>query len=171
MKRLKHLFMALIMVTCMLGSSVPVSASSYSTGKAVIPQFKGSDREFSAYQISNITDSPIDVTITLYDKDGTIVTDDNSPITGFIIANNASISNYSDKNNDYTLSFTLNAHCSTSFQAAYSDIPHYGYGVISWKQSGTTLQGLVAFGVLYNGFNNHDYTYVHDISINNGLPF
>ncbi len=170
MKRLKYLFMALVMVICMLGSSVPVSASSYSTGKAVIPHFFLTPIFNYYIDVSNITDNPIEVTLTLYDKDGSIIKDDNNVSAGQIKA--YTVLNYCDQNVDSTASFTLNPHCTGIIELALNPIGKYGYGVIEWKQNGSIMKGLISCGYMYNYKN--DSTTVQSISyfdINGGLPF
>ena len=172
MKRLKYLFMALIMVTCLVGSSVPASASSYSTGKAVIPFYNQNPYDSNQFTVSNITDSPINVTVTLYNLDGTLVTDDGNPNTGRVIsATPSNTLNYNDCLSDATLTFTLNAHNTAVFWATNTTTTELygGYGVIKWDQNSTALQGLVAYSfALYKNGN----TYIRNTNpINNGLPF
>ncbi|BCJ98131.1 hypothetical protein [Anaerocolumna chitinilytica] len=169
MKRLKYLFMALVMVTCLVSPSGIVSASSYSTGKAVIPWYVQSSSTMCGFSVSNITDKPINVTITLYNSDGTILLDDNSASTGFITGT-SELLNYCDQNTDSTLTFTLNAHSTGTFQTYYNTISKSGYGVIKWEQDGTAIQGLVAHGGYQNKVSN-TVNSAFAIPINGGLPF
>lgn len=169
MKKFKVLMCLLICVTCTLGMSPVVRASSYSTGKAVIPLFIQDGTHSGMFTVSNITDNPISVTVTLYNSDGSILVDDNSANTGRITGTNELI-NFTDQNTDSTLTFTLSAH-STGIFYTYHNTPttKYGYGIIKWQQDGNALQGLVAQG-------SYVYTSSGEIShfsipINGGLPF
>ncbi len=170
MKRFKALFMSLVLLTCMLGTSSTVNAATYSTGKAVIPVYGAGGSNQTSINISNITDSPIDVTVTLYYPDGTIIIDDGSISTGLIYSTYATMLNYNDQHTDSTLTFTLNAHSTCRFKTniTTSQIQN-GYGVISWSQNGTTLQGLVANASL--GATTTTYTTAQNITINGGMPF
>ena len=169
MKRFKAFFMSLVLLTCMLGSSVSVNAATYSTGKAVIPFFYQTSNNMYWYTVSNITDAPIDVTVTFYNSDGSMATDDSSSSTGRITGS-SDLLNYSDQNTDSTLTFTLNPHSTGAINTDYSSTAYYGYGIIQWKQNGTTLQGLVAYGsgifINTSGEISRD-----SITINSGLPF
>ena len=168
MKKIKVLLMSLVLITCMLGANGTVAASSYSSGKAFIPYYSQSDTLKTVYTVANITDSPITVTVTIYNADGTLVTDDNSSTTGRITASTDFL-NYSDQNIDSSLTFTLNAHNTGYFIMNYNSAYNYGYGVINWTQNGTAVQGLVVTGKNISSSNN---TLIHHyIPVNNGLPF
>jgi len=147
MKKIKYLFMSLVVFVCFLSPMASASASNYSTGKAVIPFYSQDASAASYYFVSNITDSPISVTVTLYNNDGTLVTDDNSSTTGRITGS-AALLNFDDQNTDSTLTFTLNAHCTGSINLLIMATAHIGYGVIQWSQSGTTLQAMVVWSQL-----------------------
>ena len=168
MKRLKYLFMALVMVICMLGSSIPVSASNYSKGKAIMSEFYTDNITTSYIGLSNITDAPITVTVTLYDNDGSLIKDDNNINTGRV--RGFYLINYSDQATDATATFIINPHCTGFVALAPTTDAHYGYGVVQWEQNSNVLQGLVGVGnkVVNSGTNNPSQLY---IPINNGLPF
>ena len=168
MKRLKYLFMALVMVTCLVGSSETVSASNYSTGKAVIPYYSQYPELLTWISVSNITDNPIDVTVTLYKTDGTIFTDDNNIDTGLITG--IHLQNYSDQVTDATLTFTLNAHSTGWFKIMYSPTDNNGYGIIKWSQNSNELHGVVANGGYYEHLSNGEISR-QALTINGGLPF
>ena len=172
MKRFKALFMSLVLVTCMLGSSSSVNAATYSTGKAIIPSIYYDQTTMTGVFLSNITDDFIDVTITLYNNSGILVTDDNSSSTG-LITGSAQLINYNDNNLDSTLTFRLAAHSTGYFHlnnkltATGMD---YGYGVIKWSQSGSQLQGLVAWACEFTG-KSATNEFTSSIKINGVLPF
>lgn len=167
MKRLKYLFMALIMVTCMVGSSKTVSASSYETGKAMIPYYNVNSGTFCTYSLSNITNSPIDITVTLFNSDGTVFTDDGNASTGKLIG--YSLMNYNDQNIDSSITFTLNPHSTGIFKIDINNTTNFGYGIVEWKQAGNASHGLIASG-LYTIKNGTSYE-TSTIEINGGLPF
>jgi|GEM_PF-5513069 hypothetical protein len=165
MKKFKYFFMSLVLVTCMLGSSASASASSYSTGKAVIPWYYQGTGDLSYYSVSNVTDYPIHVTVTLFNLDGSLVTDDNSSSSGRIYGS-SQLLNYSDQLQDSTLTFTLNPHCTGNFMMYTSSISQSGYGTIQWRQDGSATQGLVV-----TGFEQFNYQARSLIPVNNGMPF
>jgi len=167
MKKIKYLFMSLVVFVCFLSPEASASASNYSTGKAVMPFYYEAANGYVNYYISNITDAPIDVIITYYNSDGTLATDDNNSSTGRIKALNCVIDNYSEVTADTSLTFTLGAHKTIMYQLAATTTTYYGYGVIQWKQSGTALQGLIATcrqGAVSTGAWSEEL-------INGGLPF
>lgn len=168
MKRFKYLLMALVMATCIVGSSGSASGSSYSTGKAVIPWFASNVDQMSWYSVSNITDSPIDVIITFYESEGSLLIDDNNSTTGRITGT-AELLNYNDRNTDSTLTFKLNPHSTGKFYAYFTNEVEYGYGIIQWKQGGNALQGLVVNGETYTNRTGEESR--GHIPVNNGLPF
>lgn len=174
MKKLKALFMSLVLVICMLGASTSASASTYSSGKATIPFFSQSPTNWTGYYISNITDKPLDVTVTLYDSNGSLVIDDGSSSTGRIALSTTHSQplNYSDKNTDSTVTFTINAHCTIYFKVDITSTLYFGYGDIQWRQSGSITDGLVCTGVgFYVNTDNSNLPGRFPIDINGGLPF
>jgi hypothetical protein len=168
MRRFKFLVMSLVLLTCLIGSQATISASSYSTGKAVIPTFYQGPITRSSFYVSNITDSPIEVIVTLYDSDGSIVIDDNDPAAGRIMGS-SELLNYNELNTDCTLTFTLNSHGTGNFRISMYTEVKYGYGIIQWKQGGNVLQGLVVHGGIVGHHEIDDSTYA--VPVNGGLPF
>ncbi len=169
MKKFKLLFMSMVLFICLIGTSSSANASSYSTGKAVIPWYYQGTTDFSYYSISNITDYPINVTITFYNPDGSLIVDDSAPGSG-LITGSPLLLDYTDQLADSTLTFTLNAHSSGNIMMTQqSSITRSGYGVIQWKQDGNALQGLVASG--FESYNVGTAQYRTSININNGMPF
>ncbi len=168
MKRFKALFMSLVLVTCMLGTSVPAKAEVYyHAGSAYIPMFVSFDTGRCIYNVSNITDHPMFVTVVLFDASGTIVKDDKNINTGRLTGSEELI-NYSDQNSDNTsISFTLNPHTSGTFYVQYTAPIYHGYGTITWEQGGDTTLGMVAHGMFYNSTEKSRV----DIPINGGMPF
>jgi hypothetical protein len=169
MKRFKFLVMSLVLVTCLIGSQATSSASSYSSGKAVIPTYWSAVYDQTGIRVSNITDSPINVIVTLYLADGTMLTDDSSSTTGMIVGT-STLLNYNDQNTDSTVTFTLNAHCTGSFTIE-EGTRNSGYGIIQWTQNGNALQGLVAYAQLYTNKSDYNEASRASIEINCGLPF
>lgn len=175
MKKLKVLFMNLVLVMCMLGSSTSASASTYSSGKAIIPFFHENPNYWTGYYVSNITDNPINVTVKFYDSNGTLVTDDGSSTTGRItVASGGYLAplNYNDHNADSTVTFTINAHCTAYFKMDLTTDTYVGYGDIQWQQNGSITQGLVCTGISWlTNPDNPNFPDRLPIDINGGLPF
>jgi hypothetical protein len=144
-----------------------------STGEALLNHFyyNGSASDYTWLYVHNITDNPINVSMTIYKDDGTILTDDGTSSTGLVTTiltiGGTELSNYSETTTGTTLTFTLNAHCSGSIllgsTTAASTI---GYGVFNWSQEGTTYQGLVV-----SGYYGKVGTWMAPVSVNDGNPF
>jgi hypothetical protein len=168
MKKLMYFFMSFVLVTSILGVKSSANASSYSTGKAIIPSYVEQYAFATVFNVSNITDNPITVTVTLFNTDGTILTDDNNMNAGRISGVN--LLNYSDQNTDSTLTFTLNPHATGQIITKMNtSITNVGYGVIQWRQEGNAAYGLVAHSnVVYNVVGDSSR---YAIPINGGLPF
>lgn len=149
-------------------SSTIVLANSYSMGKAVIPSYEVAPTCATHFYVSNITDFPINVIMTLYKEDGSLLTDDNNISKGVIVGS-GQLLNYCDKNTDSTVTFTLNAHCTGEVSVMYPNPLQRGYGVIQWNQDGNALQGLVAWG--HMAFYKSSEESRAAIEINGGLPF
>jgi hypothetical protein len=155
-------------VLSVLSFASTASAATYSQGKATIPWYYQGSSDESGFSVSNITDSSINVIITLYNYNGTMLIDDGSSSAGFL--RGSSINNYSDNNTDSTVTFTLDAHSTGNFTLSVYSTIHNGYGIIQWNQSGTALQGLVVSGTQI--FHQSSSSQVRTpISINNSMPF
>jgi len=154
-------------------TTIPTATSSatavYSTGTAIIPEYLEGTGTRTSFNMSNITDNPIDVTIIFYNPDGTLVTDDNSPTTGRISFETDFISNYSDQNTNSSLTFTLKAHCSLTFKVNPTTLKNKAYGLIQWKQLGSTQKGLVVHGSIITETTTSSDTV--SVPVNGGLPF
>lgn len=166
------IFMILCLCFFMFSQGNIASANS---GMATIPYFYASDGTYyssSVYFISNVTEEPITVTITLYKEDGTILTDtDNDSTTGTIRGTNfSSYSEYSDINSPSSLTVTLNG-LESGYLSICSSTLSFGHGVIKWNQDSNALYGLVSHGYMYQKRNSTDQTSRTAIDINNSQPF
>lgn len=168
-----------IIVTGVLGYKTLVSAGSttppigtYSTGKAVIPHFGEANNTSTGFTVTNITDNPINVTVTLYNNDGTMLVDDNSATTGIITSGQPDqLLNYCDQSTNSSATFTINAHCTGKLLLSTTTVSRTGYGIIQWTQNtGNTLQGLVVSGFQFIN-SGTDQATVLPIDVNGGLPF
>lgn len=175
-KTFKILISCLIMVACIFSTSVPAMASNYSTGKAVIPTYYRGNADYTEFWIANITDEPLDVTITLYNQTGSVVTDDGIPSTGAITVGPLGLDftslDYNDNNTGSTATFTLDGHCSLQLRlnmTSESTERYWGYGIIKWEQDSTALQGLVVSGGRLYSYDTLRARYA--INVNGGLPF
>lgn len=150
MKKFK-VAICLVLAVCVTGVFSVASASSKTvkamssnsvetaTGKAILNEVACDASNCTYFTSSNITDSPINVKVTIYKHDGTLLTDDGSSSSGIIrIADAASVmQNYSDNNNDSTLTYTLPAH-TTGTIVITNAITFRGYGVVQWSQSNSS---------------------------------
>ena len=175
MKRFKKVFCFIMTISMVLSLfSVPVFASSYQTasGTAYMSYFNCDTGNFAWWSLANITDDPVDVTITFYNYDGTLITDDGSRSTGlFKCPTDAAVTvtNYSDSNSDSSIAFTLGAHDLCSFTMGNDYLySKRGYGVIQWTQENSSVaNALIGWSLLVRA-NPYDRT---TMAINNGMPF
>ena len=169
---------SLIILTVLLNLFAGVAIASSNSGSAIIPHYVASrtvDQKSMLYTwffVSNITDQDINVEVTFYRNDGSIVHDtDNDPKGGTLRA--YSVSNYKQHLSDTSLSFTIGPNSSGQFEIVSYEHWEYskmgGYGIIKWEQNSKAVQGLVAHALeFYEWDKVKSQTSVH---INNGLPF
>lgn len=136
----------IVLFVLLLSLLVIPSVVQAKSGSAVIPFYyieKSSNHtDKTILYISNITDQPISVDITLFTKEGTIFKD--TAGDHIFISN---VSSYSLNNINSTLSFNLNSNA-TTYIVLKSELTtqKYGYGVIEWSQDSNNTYGLVASG-------------------------
>jgi hypothetical protein len=138
---MKKLLFVFSLLTVLIGSvSIPALAQTAS-GKAVVPPFDSrylSSAVFSVDQffITNITSSPITVTITIYNSAGSMVTSGLAPAVG--------ATNFVLNPGGSTASFTLAPNGTAFLQYAPTTVD-VGYATVAWTQSNSTAQyGLIA---------------------------
>lgn len=168
---MRKLLSVILAIVCLLGVGSITLANS---GQAILPHWftysAPNSTTWNYICLSNITNAPISVTITLFKNDGSIFKDDNSRITGLITA--GAYLDYNEDPSNATVSFTL-APNSTGMITINSSISGYtGYGIIGWNQASNAVHGLVAYSKSYAyasapGPNTDS----HSIPINGGLPF
>lgn len=121
-------------------------------GKAIVPMWYSNLYQSSVIFISNFSDNDVDVTVTFYQKDGTVAT---SSIT-------------------YTNWINSNASIgadNTAYINITSSTEQFGYAVIEWTNRGTDddTVALVAHGFWGKVLSTKEGSYA--IPINNGAPF
>ncbi len=118
--------------------------------------------------ISNITDSFIDVKVTLHDRTGNILTDNGSKNSGNVTSYYDLIS-YDDNISDGTASLQLSSNATVIFNYQAPSSDHFGYGTIEWEQETTNnIVGLTSSCVIqYNNGNSSE----RSVSINGDMPF
>lgn len=172
---MKKKVVCFIAIICLLLSlfSVPAFASSYQTahGSAFANFCQCTTINTTWIYLSNITDDPVDVTITFYNNDGTLITDDGSASTGLLKCSSggAIISNYSDNNSDSSITFTMDGHNTCNLSFGDSSTSKSGYGVIQWTQENSSVStALVGSSVWIRS----DSLYARTaLLINGGMPF
>lgn len=144
-------------------------------GSAVMPvckNYKISSQETYNTQIylSNVTDASIDVTITIFNYDGTIVKDSGSTL---FRAGNVSNFNGNPTSND-SATFTLAANNSAYFIFENASSSQYGYALIEWSQTSNAIYGLLANAREFHYRDiapNITREYAYSLPINGGKPF
>lgn len=140
------------------------------SGSAVIPTYwftrneKYPDVVSNLFYISNITDQPISVDVTLFNCDGTIY---KIPAGDHVYIYNTI--SYTLNNINSTISFELNPNATTYMVFGTSVyVKRYGYGIIEWTQDSNNTYGLVAAGSLLH---SQPEVSRYAIPINYGMPF
>lgn len=162
----------IIALTCMVIFTTSAFAAG---GRAVIPHHNsmGSSGAICYYFLSNITSKTVSVTVTLYDKSGSIIKDDVNISTGTLRGSSSiDLLNYNDNPTNGSITFNLAAN-STGYFYIVPPINVYGYGYIEWSQ--TDWEQVVGYkevvALVSNGFyyltNESRFT----IPINAGKPF
>lgn len=125
------------------------------TGKAVVSHwyaysFEGNTQNSNIF-ISNITQNNLKVTVTLYNKDGTIKT------------SGLEYKNFQNNNTE------IGARKSVNLKITGGSISEYGYAVIEWGNIGTDddTVGLVAWADWAQDSPSRAYS----VQVNNGNPF
>lgn len=147
------------------------------SGSAYLPHFfselHSSGQKRPVIYLTNITDFAVNITVTFFKHDGTVLTetDTNDNYNGGIIRGSSNANSYKDytATSGKTVTFIIPARQQST---AYIEIgtinTHYqGYALIEWRQRGNNLVALIAEAAEYDSAKN-DRSY-H--SINNGLPF
>lgn len=169
---MKKLF--ILFVTCCVCLCAFTSAFA-GCGSAVIPSFYSSETTaqnvFAAIEMSNISNNVITVSITLYDKNGSVFIDDGGEDSGDITADN--VINYSDSCYNHTAEFDIEPHGTISFVAFHTAgvEKNYHYGIIEWESDSMDANALIATLRRNNHFYNSNTYSMMAVPINNGLPF
>lgn len=146
------------------------TASIAASGSALIPHFLSHKLSnfYSYFYVSNITSEPVDVTITFYDQDGNIITDQgNSSSTGYF--RGYYYSSYAEPPVDSSIKLTIGPQKTTTI-SLQSYNTKSGYGKIEWSQAGTeTRTAIIAHGRSYRNKSGYEGSYT--IPINNGIEF
>jgi hypothetical protein len=176
-----------------LALAVPLIAASSTfagSGKAIIPTTlayysNGNNASNILIFLSNISENTVEVTLTLYNKDGNFIYESGSSgqTTGDISAYDVDVSSYTEATSSsagYTAKFELSSKKScriryypaTSASGAYSSI----FGALEWKNKYTTNDDDVAL-VSTATYTRWSYETARKLQatsylpINNGMPF
>ncbi|BCB26934.1 hypothetical protein SKTS_18200 [Sulfurimicrobium lacus] len=140
-----------ILVACCLSLSFNAFAGS---GKAIVPMF-GADTTQPDWQrtnifLSNITTHALNVQITVYQEDGTVVP-----------SSSLTYVNFQNSNTQIGAG-----------KSAYLKIDtvgwHFGYAIVQWQNSGTDQD---AVGLVGAAQRQQALEWGHYIPVNNGIPF
>ena len=174
---MKKMNCLLLVLSIML--MLPLHGIAGSAGPAaIIPYFSAVDNTPSGalvISISNITDSDIDVIVTLYDQNGNVITDgDDSATSGILQANNV-IGFYDTGQSggigpDESAVLFIAANATAELILMPTSVK-YGYGTIQWiKADARAVCGLVAQAFPVRLSDTGDYER-YTLLINGGNPF
>ncbi len=174
---MKKFLISLITLTILFISGNTFAGTISSKGNtAVIPHFYSYDYTSYYYKtflyFTNITDDTITVTLTLYDSDGTLISDDDSSTAGDIIGENFVSGTYDETLTSETMSFNIASGKTVILKFQHSDYTLM-YGMVEWSQTGSGhgRHGLLASGSeMFDHFTNHK-RYRRNIDINGNKPF
>ena len=170
MKRFKAFLMSLVLVTCIFGTNATASAST--NGVAYIPVYYYAQNSGTVIYLSNISDQPRTIIITLYDSYGNMVHDDAISTTG-LLTGSSDFSTYDDSYPVGSIYCTLDAHSTGRFhvnELFTANVEGYGYGKITYNRSDGDANSLIAWGTGYTCRSTYN-EYAFPIEINGGLPF
>lgn len=148
-------------------SSIFIVATAFAkSGSTVIPHIMdGGSRSFHLF-LSNITDSDIEVFVTLFGADGQVILE--SAESGDNLVPYAHYQEYTEPTvGQYSISVVIGPH-QTFRLSVNNGIDNHGYGVIEWVSQGNEVKALTAQAwVLSSAGGYYSYT----VPINAGLPF
>lgn len=156
---------SIVAVLSLLASPLSIAAS----GNVLIPHFNtdGQSEMYSFFYLSNITDQPVDISVTFYDKSGNVLRDDNSASTGPIKAFDAL--NYQEPTSGPSITMTIDPNSTGSIKLQ-PNFDTVGYGKIEWVQSNTNRRkALIAHGRMWRNLSGNESS--HSIVVNNGMEF
>ena len=160
---------SLVVLTVLLSLFAGVAIVSANSGSAIIPYFHAETAtgiNYTKIYISNITNNPINVKVTLFSKDGFVFKNVGSLITG------TNMEGFNSNLSDASFSYTLDSNKSSMFMFNHTS-REFGYGLIEWTQDSDSVYGLVAMGKeIQNPRSDYSGDPVFsNYPINNGLPF
>ena len=156
-------------------------------GKAYLPKWapytngiSGGIAIGATLQLSNVSDEEsVDIAISLYRRDGSLVTDDASSTSGLIIDNDAAyqggtfVSNYNEPTSGATVTFTLEPRENVTIDIGATSInqTHRGHAEISYTFSDGIGSGvaLLVDAEVQQYQNGERWT--REITVNGGNPF
>ena len=168
MKKLISLFVFLFTI-CL--TNIALAGS----GSAVVPMFyvitssNGSQASPWIY-MTNITSDDITVTVTYYDRSGTILSDGEDSQTAGLVRG-VNLNNYDGSLTGASATFTIspNNQGIIYLQNAVSDPSRTGSAIIEWTQDSDARIGLIAHQLTFTSDPNGPARY--SVCINGGLPF
>ncbi len=176
---MKKLIISMAVVVSMVLTGSIVFASQ---GKAFIPSWRvyrdtNPNTHYATHiWLSNISDSIITVTITLYSKDNTSGSPTVFSVDSAMNCTNYSGSSYTENPTTGSVEFEIDPYETSRFTiysaSEYSDT--FGYGFVEWEEKGSNnlpTLGLVAQGYLQYHHFDDTRSYAYDITINGGNPF
>jgi hypothetical protein len=149
------------------------------SGEAYVPMWESGDPSSSFLRgynltVSNIISVSVDVTVSLYQAGGTLLTDDGSWTSGVIsrgYSADSAPTGYSDSSG---VVYTISAGQTVSIWISTGTTVRHGYGKIEWTSSTTPSSGkaLVANGEIYHDqLGSATKWRSTGIPINGGMPF
>lgn len=138
------------------------------SGGAFIPHFQtatgGSNINTQVF-VSNVSNKDSEITVTLYNEDGSTIHDNNAANSGNLTIWPYTTTSYSEPSSGSTATFTLepNKTITLTFVGSYK----LGYGEIEWTQDSNRRKTTLAHARVQRNVQQQGYT----IHINNGKPF
>ncbi|MGE0268611.1 MAG: hypothetical protein AB7S78_09185 [Candidatus Omnitrophota bacterium] len=171
--------LVLLVLVGLLTLSPSMASAASASGSAVgTPLYwhwaSGTERSAPIIFVTNITSSSINVTLTIYDEDGSILTDtDDDPLDGPLRATGATLTNYDDSRSadGDSVTFTLAANDTARFRVIEYNTSDYhsGYVRIEWAQDSDAVVGLIA-SIDHETHGSDGEGHLTGV-INAGLPF
>ena len=161
---------SLIVLTVLLSLFALSTVSYAASGKAIIPYFHAETTtgiNYTKFYISNITNNPINVKVTLFSKDGIVFKN-----VGSLIYTGVNLENLNTNLSDASLSYTLDSNKTSEIMFTHITL-EFGYGFIEWTQDSDSVYGLVAMAREIQNpcrYFSKNPVFSH-FPINNGLPF
>ncbi|MCV2883396.1 hypothetical protein OE749_01625 [Aestuariibacter sp. AA17] len=158
-----------IIKVSLAGLGLLASASSFAAGdSALIPHVMSDDKSNmqSYFYFTNVSDAPIDVTVSLYNNAGQLITESSDSASAGVLR--AYFSTVYSESGSGSAQMTIEPNATVTLHVTeYGNFQ--GYGRVEWTQDSNVRDALISHGRVYRHNNGYEMSY--SVHINKGEEF